>query len=223
MGKSRKGSNDIVFAGSKKAKLFNSEGIEDKSIEAVGGINGVLGARFKKAGVCTAKDLSCKMREMTKRNYLRYMMKESGSNVRYAMDSYVSLKTHCEKMKDYTLPSRQNRREQDIQILYRHDRVDENKIPRYSTVTTESTRTRYPDTLPSRQNRREQDIQILYRHNRVDENKIPRYSTVTTESTRTRYPDTLPSRQSRREQDTQILYRHDRIDENNANELSDGF
>ena len=75
MGKSRKGSSDIVFAGSKKAKLFNSEGIEDKSIEAVGGINGVLGARFKKAGVCTAKDLSCKMREMTKRNYLRYVMK----------------------------------------------------------------------------------------------------------------------------------------------------
>ncbi|MRB67439.1 hypothetical protein GH877_29675 [Bacillus thuringiensis] len=37
---------------------------------------------------------------MTKRNYLRYFMKESSCNVRLAMESYVSLKNHCEQMGD---------------------------------------------------------------------------------------------------------------------------
>lgn len=102
MGKSRskKVNGDIVFANSKKAKLFNRTALEDASIESVGGINGVLGSKLQNAGVCNARDLSNKKREMTKRNYLRFIMKESGSNVRYAMDSYVSLKKHCEQMKD---------------------------------------------------------------------------------------------------------------------------
>ncbi|MRB67430.1 hypothetical protein GH825_28970, partial [Bacillus thuringiensis] len=71
-----------------------------KSVEVVGGINGVLGGRLRNVGVETAEKLSCKMRRTTKRKYLRYMIKKSGSNVRYAMDSYVSLKNHCDKVKD---------------------------------------------------------------------------------------------------------------------------
>ncbi|KAK2157289.1 hypothetical protein NP493_1889g00012 [Ridgeia piscesae] len=93
-------SKDIEFGSSKKAKLFICDKMKGKSVRAVGGINGVLGKRLKKAGVGTAAKLTCKMKEMTKRNYLRYMMEQSGSNVRYAMDSYVSMKNHCGQVKD---------------------------------------------------------------------------------------------------------------------------
>ena len=75
-GKAKKGacSKDIVFGSSRKAKQFIGAKMGRQTVEAVGGINGVLGSRLKKAGVGSAKKLTCKMREMTKRNYLRYMM-----------------------------------------------------------------------------------------------------------------------------------------------------
>ncbi|KAI0208778.1 hypothetical protein LSAT2_006574 [Lamellibrachia satsuma] len=100
MAKSKRSNKDIVFANSMKSKRFVREKISGKTVEAVGGINGVLGRRLNEAGVGSAIKLSCKMRGMTKRKYLRYMMKKSGANVRYAMDSYVSLKSHCNKVKD---------------------------------------------------------------------------------------------------------------------------
>ncbi|KAI0208780.1 hypothetical protein LSAT2_006576 [Lamellibrachia satsuma] len=100
MGRSRNGNKDIIFAGSRKAKVFENAKLRGKTVEDVGGINGVLGRRLRKAGHRTATSLSCQLSGMTKRNYLRYIMKESGSNVRYAMDSYVNLKKHCKKMQD---------------------------------------------------------------------------------------------------------------------------
>ena len=65
---------DIKFGSSMKARQFIGAKMGRQTVEAVGGINGVLGSRLKTAGVGTAKKLTCKMREMTKRNYLRYMM-----------------------------------------------------------------------------------------------------------------------------------------------------
>ena len=70
-------SKDIKFASSMKAKLFIKEQMKGKCVEAVGGINGILGRRLADSGVGTAKKLSGKMLGMTKRKYLRYMMKVS--------------------------------------------------------------------------------------------------------------------------------------------------
>ena len=67
-------SGDIIFANSKKSKIFEGAKLEGQDVEAVGGLGVVLGGRLKKAGVCTAEDLSCKMTGMTKRNYIRYIM-----------------------------------------------------------------------------------------------------------------------------------------------------
>ena len=67
--------SDIKFASSMKAKCFIKAKLEGQTIESVGGINGVLGPRLQQSGVCNAKDLSCKLRGYTKRNYLRYIMK----------------------------------------------------------------------------------------------------------------------------------------------------
>ena len=75
-GKSGKG-GDIVFASSMKAQRFIDSKLEGQTIESVGGINGVLGPRLQQSGVCNAKDLSCKLRGYTKRNYLRFIMKVS--------------------------------------------------------------------------------------------------------------------------------------------------
>ena len=66
---------DIQFASSMKAKRFIDSKLEGQSIECVGGINGVLGPRLQESGCCNAKDLACKLRGYTKRNYLRYIMK----------------------------------------------------------------------------------------------------------------------------------------------------
>ncbi|MRA94103.1 hypothetical protein GH868_29520 [Bacillus thuringiensis] len=68
-----------------------------KKVDAVSGINGVFKHRI---GVSTAKKLSCKYRGMTKRKYYRWMMKKTGSNVKYAMDSYVCLRAHCKRQRD---------------------------------------------------------------------------------------------------------------------------
>ena len=70
---------DIKFANSKKSKKFECATLEGQDVEAVGGLSVVLGGRLKKAGVCTAEDLSCKMTGMTKRNYLRYIIKVDNS------------------------------------------------------------------------------------------------------------------------------------------------
>ena len=82
--KSRKGGKgkgacgkDIKFASSMKAKLFIKEQMKRKSVETVGGINGVLGCRLADSGIGTAKKLSGKVQGMTKRKYLRFMMKVS--------------------------------------------------------------------------------------------------------------------------------------------------
>lgn len=64
-----------------KSKRFVREKISGKTVEAVGGINGVLGRRLNEAGVGSAIKLSCKMRGMTKRKYLRYMMKVLSSTL----------------------------------------------------------------------------------------------------------------------------------------------
>lgn len=100
MAKSRNSGRDIKFANSKKSMRFERARLGDKTVEAVGGINGALGKRLKRAGVDSAQKLSGKMCRTTKRKYLRYMMKKSGSNVRNAMDSYVSLSRHCKKVRD---------------------------------------------------------------------------------------------------------------------------
>ncbi|KAK2171251.1 hypothetical protein NP493_1087g00016 [Ridgeia piscesae] len=114
MAKSRKGGKgaciaDIKFANSRKSKLFICDKMAGKTVEVVGGINGVLGRRLKKAGFNSAAKLSCKVQRMTKRKYLRYTMKKSGSNVRYAMDSYVSTKNHCDQVKDCKCGRRRRR------------------------------------------------------------------------------------------------------------------
>jgi len=80
MGNSRKSGRgacgkDIEFASSRKAQQFIGAKMGRQTVEAVGGIDGALGCRLKQAGVGSAKKLSCKMQEMTKRDYLRYMMK----------------------------------------------------------------------------------------------------------------------------------------------------
>lgn len=75
MGRSRNGNKDIIFAGSRKAKVFENAKLRGKTVEDVGGINGVLGRRLRKAGHRTATSLSCQLSGMTKRNYLRYIMK----------------------------------------------------------------------------------------------------------------------------------------------------
>ena len=79
MGRSRKGKGacgkDIEFASSRKARQFIGAKMGHQTVEAVGGIDGALGCRLKKAGVGSAKLLSSKMQEMTKREYLRYIMK----------------------------------------------------------------------------------------------------------------------------------------------------
>ena len=77
------GEGDIVFANSKKSKLFECEEMKGKCVDAVGGTNGALGPRLEKAGICNANDLTCKMRGMTKRKYLRYIMKVSDSIIHY--------------------------------------------------------------------------------------------------------------------------------------------
>ena len=63
MAKSLKGycSKDIKFANSRKAKLFVCDKMAGKTAEAVGGINGALGSRLKKAGFDSAAKLSCKV------------------------------------------------------------------------------------------------------------------------------------------------------------------
>ncbi|KAK2192843.1 hypothetical protein NP493_21g01033 [Ridgeia piscesae] len=92
--------SDIKFGSSMKAKRFIKQKLEGQSIECVGGINGALGPRLQESGCCNAQDLACKLRGFTKRNYLRYIMKESHANVRWAMDSYESMKKHCKKHGD---------------------------------------------------------------------------------------------------------------------------
>ena len=80
MGKSKSKSGckgNIKFANSKKSKKFVRTCIKGECVDAVGGIHRVLGGRLNKAGICNAKDLSCKMRRMTKRKYLRFVMKVS--------------------------------------------------------------------------------------------------------------------------------------------------
>ena len=76
-GKAKKGacSKDIVFGSSMKAKRFICDKMAGKNVEAVGGINGVLGKRLGCAGFESAEKLTCQMKLMTKRNYLRFMMK----------------------------------------------------------------------------------------------------------------------------------------------------
>ena len=68
-------SKDIKFASSMKAKRFIKSRLDGKSVRAVGGINGALGKRLKKAGFDTAAKLSCEVKKMTKRNFMRYMLK----------------------------------------------------------------------------------------------------------------------------------------------------
>ena len=68
-------SKDIEFGSSMKAKRFICDKMAGKNVEAVGGINGVLGKRLACAGFESAEKLSCQMRRMTKRKYLRFMMK----------------------------------------------------------------------------------------------------------------------------------------------------
>ena len=80
MGRSQKGKGacgkDTEYASSRKARQFIGAKMgRQTALEAVGGIDGALGSRLKKAGVRSAKQLSAKMQEMSKREYLRYIMK----------------------------------------------------------------------------------------------------------------------------------------------------
>ncbi|KAK2157286.1 hypothetical protein NP493_1889g00019 [Ridgeia piscesae] len=83
-----------------KAQRFICNKMAGKNVRAVGGINGALGRRLEKAGFGCADKLSCKVKKMTKRNFMRYMLKTAGGNVRHAMDSYVSVTNHCRQVKD---------------------------------------------------------------------------------------------------------------------------
>ena len=67
--------NNTCFATSKKAQLFICKEMKGKNVQAVGGINGALGKRLKKDGFGSAAELSCKVKKMTKRNFMRYMLK----------------------------------------------------------------------------------------------------------------------------------------------------
>jgi len=69
----------------------------NKKVDAVSGINGVFKIRI---GCKSAAKLSCKYKCMTKRNYYRWMMKKTGSNVKYAKDSYDCLRDHCKRQRD---------------------------------------------------------------------------------------------------------------------------
>ncbi|KAK2171250.1 hypothetical protein NP493_1087g00025 [Ridgeia piscesae] len=77
--------------------------MEGKNVKAVGGIHRALGRRLEDAGFGCAAKLSCKVKKMTKRKFMRYMLKTAGGNVRHAMDSYVSMTNHCRKVKDCKL------------------------------------------------------------------------------------------------------------------------
>ena len=52
------GEGDIVFANSKKSKLFECGEMKGKCVDAVGGINGALAPRLQNAGICNAHDLT---------------------------------------------------------------------------------------------------------------------------------------------------------------------
>ena len=67
--------NNTYFATSMKAQRFICDKIKGKNVQAVGGINGALGCRLKKAGFGSASKLSCEVKKMTKRNFMRYMLK----------------------------------------------------------------------------------------------------------------------------------------------------
>ena len=76
MGKTSKcGTKNISFASSEKARRFECAKLKGKTVEDVGGIDGVLGGRLRKSGTKSAKDLTCLMQGMTKRKYLRFIMK----------------------------------------------------------------------------------------------------------------------------------------------------
>ena len=76
--------NNTCFATSKKANRFICDKMAGKNVQAVGGINGALGKRLKKDGFGSAAELSCKVKKMTKRNFMRYMLK-----VLYSVRLYI--------------------------------------------------------------------------------------------------------------------------------------
>lgn len=82
----------------KKNRRFVRSKMGKKKVDAVSGINGVFKERL--GDIKTAQELSCKYRGMTKRKYYRWMMEQTGSNVKYAMDSYVCLRAHCKAQRD---------------------------------------------------------------------------------------------------------------------------
>ena len=49
--------------------------MEGKNVKAVGGIHRALGRRLEDAGFGCAAKLSCKVKKMTKRKFMRYMLK----------------------------------------------------------------------------------------------------------------------------------------------------
>ena len=67
--------NNTGFANTMKAQRFICNKMAGKNVRAVGGINGALGRRLEKAGFGCADKLSCKVKKMTKRNFMRYMLK----------------------------------------------------------------------------------------------------------------------------------------------------
>ena len=67
--------NNADFATSMKAQRFVCDKLKGKKVRAIGGINGALGRRLEDSGICTASKLSCKVKKMTKRKFMRYMLK----------------------------------------------------------------------------------------------------------------------------------------------------
>ena len=67
--------NNTYFATSMKAQRFICKEMKGKNVKAVGGIQNALGGRLQDAGFDSASKLSCEVKKMTKRNFMRYMLK----------------------------------------------------------------------------------------------------------------------------------------------------
>ena len=67
--------NNADFATSGKAQRFICDKMEGKNVKAVGGIHRALGRRLEDGGFGCASKLSCKAKKMTKRKFMRFMLK----------------------------------------------------------------------------------------------------------------------------------------------------